>query len=180
MNVPNSWDRTPMQEIGKRTAEAGAGLLAAAKAGAVQNEVANQAAHRRRVQDAHNYGRGLLGEEVSSQGGDDVGNIVVTGDLYGDEAVKMLHRINQANKEPEVEMPPTPEPTPEPPREPSLLSQIAPLVLAGVLGGAGGAGIGAAIVLAMMQEPTLPPAVIPPSVSTPGIEYILDLPEAIE
>jgi hypothetical protein len=79
--------------MAKRAAEAGGGLAAAAKAIATQNYAANQAAHRRRVEDSHRAGMNTLGmgpAELSKPEDEQMGDVIVTGDVYGDEAVRML------------------------------------------------------------------------------------------
>ena len=125
MSTSESPNRSPMEEIAKRVSEAGAGLVAAAKATAVQNLVANQSAHRRRVEDSHRLGMQTLGmmeeSDFAKPGDEDVGNIIVTGDVYGDEAVKMLG----TGQVPATTVPP------------SLLARAAPLLLAGALGASG-------------------------------------------
>jgi hypothetical protein len=119
-------DRPPIEEMGKRAAEAGGGLAAAAKGIATQNFMANQSAHRRRVEDSHRLGMKALGmtdDEFSKPEDEDVGDLTVTGDVYGDEAIRMLKST------PEQPSPPNP--------KSSVWETAAPLLLAGALGAMG-------------------------------------------
>jgi phosphoenolpyruvate-protein kinase (PTS system EI component) len=99
MNINDYWrlsDRPPMEEIAKRTAEAGAGMAAAAKAIALEGMRANGHEYRQRVRDSHALGMRLLGYDVGENGNgamsSGAGDIVVTGDVYGDEAVNALRK----------------------------------------------------------------------------------------
>jgi hypothetical protein len=133
-----------MKEIAKRAAEAGAGLAAAAQAAATQNFVANQTAHRRRVEDSHRHGMKLLGmqdDDFAKSEDETVGDVIVTGDVYGDEAVKMFNRAGSQ------EAAPTPE---APAAAPGLLAKVAPLILAGAIGATGMGGI--ALLVASLGE----------------------------
>jgi len=80
--------------MAKRTGEAGAGLVAATKAAALKNWMADQEAHRGRVANAEQAGWKALGMDIASagqqQGVSRGGDIVVTGDVYGDSAVSAL------------------------------------------------------------------------------------------
>ncbi len=95
MSMTSSLDRPPIAEIAKRTAEAGGGLAAAVHGAAVINAVRAARDYAQRVKDSHRIEMKMAGleqEEQADHGDDDMGdiNLVVTGDLYGNEAVKSL------------------------------------------------------------------------------------------
>lgn len=93
MNGSDFFDRPPIAEMAKRAAEAGGGLAAASKAVAIENYRASSTAHRQRVADSHAAGMKTLGFDVGNQlEADDMGDLIVTGDVYGDEAVRMINR----------------------------------------------------------------------------------------
>ena len=124
-----------MEEIAKRVGEAGAGLVAAAKGVATQNFVANQSAHRRRVEDSHRLGMKTLGmtdDDFSKPEDENVGDVIVTGDVYGDEAVRMLKS------------------TPKPDR-PVRASPVLPFLLGGLFGTI--VVIGGAFILTSLMGP---------------------------
>jgi len=77
-------DETPIQEISKRTAEAGAGLAAAAKAVALADHRRMLHDHANRVQDSHECQMRAAGFEPKDRGGEDdeMGDITVTGDIH--------------------------------------------------------------------------------------------------
>lgn len=138
-----------MEEISKRTAEAGGGLAAAAKAAALQNFVANQNAHRKRVWDGHALGMKALGFDATKlDEGEDVGDIIVTGDIYSDRAVQALTRTppvetNQTGNTPSTNQTGNTQTTPSEnqTKEPGILSKYGPVVLASLLGAGLGAGV---------------------------------------
>lgn len=76
-------NRSPLEEIAKRTGEAGAGLAAAASAVGLQDHQAMLRDHRQRVRDDHQWAKELRGQMADGMTGDDVGDIVITGDIYG-------------------------------------------------------------------------------------------------
>ena len=130
-------DRPPMAEIGKRAAEAGAGLVAVAKAIATDDYATSQEAYQQRLRDDHAFGMELLGkkpEPTTPQEGEEMRRVImVTGDVYGDEAVKALNKV--ANNPP----PETPQTTGPPAKKAAgLLAKAA--ITAALLGT--GAGIG--------------------------------------
>lgn len=81
-------DRTPEQEVAKRTAEAGGGLAAAAKAVGLRDHARmldRYDQRLRRGEELSYRAMGMTGRQLdessgAGQGGDDVGDIVVTGD----------------------------------------------------------------------------------------------------
>ena len=135
--MPRLADRPPMEEIAKRTAEAGAGLAAAAKAVALQDHQRMLRDHADRVKDGHRWMAKVSGADVTDREGDDMGDIIVTGDIYGDQAVKALGRVNGARQ---VSQPPPPAET-----KPSLASKAMPWLLAGAAG-LGGAGLASSLI----------------------------------
>lgn len=144
MNTRESLDRGPLEEMAKRAGEAGAGLVAAAHAVALKNSVAQQEAYNRRVADSHRAGLAtmqsgdeLIPREDSAVGGD----IIVTGDLYGNEAVEALKGRHAAPA------PAPPPPAPPPPIEPpksglSKAAKVATALGAALLVGTGATGVG--------------------------------------
>ncbi len=170
-NTLSSLDRPPLAEIAKRTAEAGGGLAAAAKAAAVAGFVQDQAAYRKRVQESYAAGvsamRGELPAAVEPGKGEDV-NLIVTGDLYGDEAVKALRAINTpAIPAPTVPGPPTPPPIPAvaPPLSTGAKWLIGTAIGAGLLGGIGGPWA------VWLSKPATPPAPTTTTIVQPGTDY---------
>ena len=132
--------RTPAEEMGKRAAEAGAGMAAAGKAAGLLHHVDGLAAYRKRVADAHANGQAALGMPASSGPEDEMGSkILVTGDVYGDEAVKVLQAANGQQAQPET---------------PSLLSKALPYVLAAAIG-VGGGGLGALALTGNESQPAV-------------------------
>lgn len=128
-------DRNPMEEIGKRAAEVGPGLAAAAKAQGIQQLAAIAADCRQRTLDGHRARMRALGMEdiVGKSEAAPMGDIVVTGDLYGDEAVRRLAQAGTGEvsaKEP-LEAVAAPVRT-------SLAKKALPYLLAAALGASGG------------------------------------------
>lgn len=81
-------DRSPVQEIGKRTAETVPGLLAAAHAVGLEDHRRMLRESARRVRDGHlasmiaaGFKPEQLGASSSDADGEDMGGIVVTGDI---------------------------------------------------------------------------------------------------
>ena len=123
-------DRPPLKEIGKRTAEAGAGLVAAAHAVALKNFNVDQAAYRGRVKDSHRFGMttaGMKEEQMAPSTSEDedenMGDIIVTGDVYGNRAIEALQG----------------QPPSTGPRSLGILSKL--IVAASLLAGGAGAGV---------------------------------------
>ncbi len=108
--------RTPNQEIAKRTGEAGAGLAAAASAVGLVDHREMLRDHAARIRDGHRLQMALLGikAEEPKPEEDDMG-IMVTGDInvYGGDAKGVVEAIKgAANQKPEA----TPQPTPTAPQ----------------------------------------------------------------
>lgn len=139
-------------------------MVAAGKAIALQNYAEEQAAYRQRVADSHADGRRALGFDAPESGGtmSTGSRILVTGDVYGDEAVRLLQEMR---KEQTVQPPPVQQ-------QPSMLSKVAPYLLTAALT-AGGMG-GAAWLAGMFDNdtPTQPPATVDTDTDT---QYILEL-----
>jgi hypothetical protein len=130
-------DRPPLEEIAKRAAEAGAGLAAGAKAVGLANHREMLRDHAKRVRDDHEWAKQLRGQEPTVAGGDDMGDIIVTGDIYGDQAVKALGRVNGAPTQPPTQPPASP--------QSSWASKALPWILAGAAG-LGGAGLASILI----------------------------------
>ncbi len=108
-------DRPPIEEIAKRVGEAGAGLVIAAHAAALIDQVRMQRDYSERVNNSHEIQNDILRDlagltekqtsEAPNNGGEDVGDIklVVTGDIYGDKAVQVL-RNQQVVQQPPTEV----------------------------------------------------------------------------
>lgn len=156
MSMINSLDRPPMEEIAKRAAEAGGGAAAAAKGLALMRMKSNQEAATRREQDSHVIGMQTLGmkkDDMVDSGEDTVGgNVIITGDINGDEAIRMMREMQnpsplQPETQPETTIPiaeqveTKPEPTISNPvvatlvpgiKTPNLIAKLLPLALTGV------------------------------------------------
>jgi len=98
----------------------------------------------RRVRDSHRYQMecSATGGEQDRKG-DDMGHLIVTGDIYGDRAVQSLEGICGKQSQPQVQKP-VAQPT-----EKQKQKQLSKLAKAGIVAAllAGGAGGGAAIPL---------------------------------
>lgn len=134
MSINESLNRPPKEEIAKRVSEAATGLATAAHAVAVENYAATQQAYNRRVEDDHRFGMSIAGmkpEDMvpSAPEGKKMGDIIVTGDVYGDTAVKALHRESASPARP-------------PPAKPPGSTVLGKLVVAGsLLAGGAAAGV---------------------------------------
>jgi hypothetical protein len=150
-----SLDRPPMEEIAKRAAESGGGAVAAANELALMKMQANQEASLRRTQDDHALGMKTLGmskDEMVDPGKDQMGNLFITGDIVGTEAIKMMQDIQNPKTQPtqetqiaqeiqpiqETQHMPQPElapivPTPEEKKESSLTKKLAPYLVTGAI-----------------------------------------------
>jgi len=152
MSTNNIFDRDPMTEIGKRTAEAGAGIAAAARAAALENFRANQTAHRKRVADSHAAGMQAMGFEVDQMEEDAMGDIIVTGDIYSDTAINALkgQMLPQLQNQEPQEQPKTES------QSKGLLKSLANTALGAALL-ASGAGLGSGIpwLLGAFDKPEL-------------------------
>ena len=150
-------DKTPLEEIGKRSAEAGAALAAAAHAVGLENHRAMLTDHRRRVNQDHalmqfpflkqlgilpdNYAKNF--EPVED---DDVGGILITGDIDVD-----LLPIQPS------QVPTVPTPTiPQPPNgmKPTLRNF---LIAAGIVG----VGFAGSAATYFLTRPNIPAATTP-------------------
>jgi len=149
--------QSPMQEIAERVAEAAPGLAVAANLEAIQNFRQSNADARRRLQDSHRWQATALGMTVAdAPKEEDMGNLVVCGDVYGSDAAEIIRSLQAGTAIPPASAVPAQEPAQvstapanpatQPVAVPSSgwarnLSKAA-LVAAGLLGGG---GIGAAV-----------------------------------
>lgn len=130
----NLQDRPPLAEMAKRAAEAGGGLAAAAKAVALGNFATESAAARQRVHDSHVLRNKLLGGDPKEEPAD-MGTIIVTGDLYGDQAVRAIQAATGATANAA-----TPEAVPPQPTQ-GVIVKALPYLLAAAIGGGGVAAV---------------------------------------
>jgi hypothetical protein len=121
--MPDTDDRQPLEEIANRTATAGAGLAAAAKAVGLADHKRMLEDHARRVRDGHRVQMRSLGMEASEPEDDEMGDVFVCGDIT------------------------QPTPTSQPPI--AATQKILPYVLAAALAG-GGLGVGGATIPILM------------------------------
>lgn len=149
-------DRPPIEEIAKRTAEAGAGLAAGAKAVGLADHREMLRDHARRVRDDHEWAKQLRGQEPSAAGGDEMGDIIVTGDIYGDAAVRALEKRKQSQPE-------------QPQRQSAPVAATAAKLLAWPLAVAAGIAAGAGIMSLVDREPP-PPVVVPGDIVFPAYD----------
>ena len=161
-------DRPPIQEIAKRVGEAGAGLVAVAKAISVDDFATAQEDYRQRVRDDHALGTQLLGAEpkltVPKESEEMRRVIMVTGDVYGDKAAETLNRI--ANNPPQPQGTQAKEPV-------TTLAKAA--LAAALLAGGGGAGLGIPWLMGMFDKPAIEQPAEQPQEQTPQNAYGLSL-----
>jgi len=102
-------------------------------------------AARQRVRDGHKAGLRALGMEdaKSEQEPDTGGNVIVTGDIYGDRAVQALQEPTQPG-----------DPTPTTPTGITAKHAIIAALAAALLGGSLGAGVPWMLGLFNQQQPT--------------------------
>ncbi len=141
--------QSPMQEMAERTAETAPGLAAAAHMEAVQNFRHLNADHRRRLADSHRWQGASLGQTVSDPSEkkeDDVGNLIVTGDVYGSDAAEIIRSLQSVAE-------PSQGPS-EPAKQTGWVSNLgkAALVAAG-LSTAGGLGAAVPWLLGAYEKP---------------------------
>lgn len=103
MSTAESLNRPPLEEIAKRVSEGATGLATAAHAVAVRNYAVSQGDYRHRINDSHRAGMKAIGlnrDELSaSDAEDEMGDIIVTGDVYGDRAIAGLQRQSPPDRE---------------------------------------------------------------------------------
>lgn len=157
---------SPAEKIAERVADIAPGLAAAAKAMAIQDHRASLRDFRQRVRDSHRMQAKTLGmgDVVSESSDDDMGDIIVTGDIhYNGTSAPQLPWAKDQPQQPQS----TPEPPSQPPEDESLLSKIAkPAAIAAGTMAAG--GIGAAAVNTLWPDD--PPPVVQPAPERPTIE----------
>jgi len=157
---------SPSEKIAERVADLAPGLAAAAKAVAIQDHRASLRDFRQRVRDSHRMQAKALGmgDVVSDSSDDDMGDIIVTGDIHysGASAPQLPWAKDQPQQTQSTPEPPAPQP-----EEPSLLSKLAkPAAIAA--GAAAAGGIGAAAVNALWPDD--PPPVMQPAPERPTIQ----------
>lgn len=156
---------SPSEKIAERVADLAPGLAAVAKAVGLEDHRRMLRDHARRVMDSHRMQAKALGmgDVVSESSDDDMGDIIVTGDIHYSGA--SAPQLPWAKDQPQHQS--TPEPPSQPPEEPSLLSKIAkPAAIAA--GAAAAGGIGAAAVKVLW--PDAPPPVVQPAPERPTIQ----------
>lgn len=138
--------QSPTQEAAERIGEAMPGLVLAAHVAALDNQRSMLADARKRVSDSHRWhAKGLGMPDPGEQTGEDMGAIVITGDIYGSDSeriVRALQGVHGLSEQPAanatVPSPGAPSPSAAPSaRWPKALALAAALV--------GGSGIGAAV-----------------------------------
>lgn len=157
---------SPAEKIAERVADIAPGLAAAAKAVGVEDHRRMLRDHARRVMDSHRMQAKALGmgDVASESSDDDMGDIIVTGDIhYSGASAPQLPWAKDQPQQPQ----PTPEPPSQPPEDESLLSKLAkPAAIAAGTMAAG--GIGAAAVNTLWPDD--PPPVVQPAPERPQIE----------
>lgn len=159
---------TAKEKIAERVADLAPGMVAAARAMALQDHRRTLNSYQKRVNDSHRMQAKALGMEdvVSDSPEDDMGDIIVTGDIHYIGA--SAPQLPWSKEQPQQPQQPSQEPTPHPePEDESLLSKIAkPAAIAAGTMAAG--GIGAAAVNALWPDD--PPPVVQPAPERPMIE----------
>ncbi len=154
-------DRPPMAEMAKRAAEAGAGFAAAGKAVALQDYVERTKQARQRVRDSHIIRNKLIGGEPDETEPEAMGNIIVTGDVYGDRACETLRQAANGSDGAVAAEESVPGDQPRTPPEQvksklaAALAPCLPYVLAAALGGG---GVSAVLVPWILSKAPKPPA----------------------
>lgn len=180
-------DRSPMEEIGKRFAEAGGGLKAAAFAVGLENHRALLTDHRKRVQDGHKAMADAIGAKTTvdePQDGEDMGGILVTGDNHNHvthhypappvDVDALKRQIDELRKDLQQPKPPPPNviPASTPPVVETPWSKWA---LAAALAGT---GVGGYFVNSFLNKP---PAPVPTNTSTTTTNtqgFLIDFPDS--
>lgn len=145
-----SQNQTPMEEMAERVAEGAPGLAVASHLAALDNWRRQQLDYRRRVRDDHAVQVKSLGGEATDMSGDEeMGNLIVTGDIIGNNADQILHALTGGQEQPQQPQQPTEPATPQP-TEPTTPQQ--PVQQGGLPGWAkaalialGAAGLGAGV-----------------------------------
>ncbi len=143
--------QTPLEEMAERASETIPGLYVAAGAVGLEDHRRMLAEHARRVRSDYNRLNKVAGGDVD-QGGDDMGNITITGDINVADTKqinRVLDQLGKAGSNGQTQ-PAAVQPSAPPP--PSAWSKAWPWVLAGAAGLAG-AGIPTAI-SALRPDPT--------------------------
>ena len=132
--------QTSRAEIAKRVGDYAPGLVTAAHVSAIDNLRRIQAGTRRQLRtDYAMQARALGGEAAEMPDEEEMGNLIVTGDIYGSNSADIVRALGNGTAG-ETPTPP-PAPTPPPSNGVSRLAKAA-LIAAGLLGGAGiGAGV---------------------------------------
>ena len=160
-------DKTPLEEIGKRSAEAGAALAAAAHAVGLENHRAMLTDHRRRVNQDHALMQfpflkqlGILPDNYAKNfepmEDDDVGGILITGDIDVDLLPTQVPTVpDTVTPQPQV---PT-VPTPAIPQPPNGMNQTLRnfLIAAGIFG----VGVAGSAATYFLTRPNIPAATTP-------------------
>lgn len=174
--------QTATQEAAQRTAQAGAGLLAAARAIAIQDQQRSLTSHARRVDDSHRAQMRALGmEDIADRAEpDDMGNIIVTGDIN-------MMPGSDGRSLPWSTVPPSPPETPQPQEQTpastqpaaqasgiaSLVKPAAMIAAAATAGAAGPPIVGAVYDWATSDPPAAvqpaEPSPTPPAITPGGV-----------
>ena len=85
--------QSPMQEVADDVADTLPKIEAAAHLSALEDLRRNQAALRRRVQDSHKWQAAALGMETTDAEEDEMGNLVLTGDIYGGNPADVIRGL---------------------------------------------------------------------------------------
>jgi len=170
-------NQTPLEEITERVAETVPGLTAAAQMVGLEDHRRMLRDNADRLRDAHRYGAtnsGMRADEMRE--GDDMGNLVVTGDIYGDQAVRSIGIAKQPVAVAPAPAPaPQPIPQPQPEPQPTSKKPLSNLAKVGIIAAlsTGSAGVGMAIpLIADALKPEPPPAVAPDA--NTWIEYDIE------
>ena len=140
--------QSPLAEIAERVSEAAPGLVAAAHLSALDDWRRSQRDFRQRVRDGHALQNKALGADVTAEQEEPMGNLVITGDIYGNNSDKIISALagGPTPTPPQPTMPTNQTNTPETPKTPPQASGFtwgkAGLLAAALLAGTGlGAGI---------------------------------------
>jgi len=92
--------QTPVEEITERVGEVLPGLAAAAKAVGLRDHAQMLADHRYRERDGYEWMKGTTGGEPrEAEGPEGMGDIIITGDIYGREVAERVFGKDSAPSE---------------------------------------------------------------------------------
>ncbi len=89
--LPNQ--QSPMQEIQERVAESAPGLAVAVHMSAINDWRHDMQSYRRRIANDHAIQNKALGGEATVVAEEPMGNLIVTGDIYGNDSDRIVNAL---------------------------------------------------------------------------------------